>query len=73
MSGSSKQDVISAWESAAAELETAARHLRTAARHMRENEVPRACAHAFAAIGHVETSDAAIKRAAQVHAAHAVP
>lgn len=70
---SSRNEVIAAYTSAADELELAAKHLRTAARHMAEGEVPRACAHAFAAQGHIATSDVGIKRAAVVHASKAIP
>ena len=44
------------YEAAANELERAVGHLRTAARHYREQEIPRGCAHAWAAHGHIVTA-----------------
>ncbi len=42
------------YERAAEEFDAAA-HLRHTARLFREGEVPRGCAHAFAALGHIRT------------------
>ena len=73
MADESQQEVIDAYGKAAEELDAASKHLRTAARHMREKEVPRSCAHAFAAQGHIAASDKHIRRAAIIHASKAVP
>jgi predicted deacetylase len=60
-------------EFAAQELERAALHLRTAAKHFREHEVPRACAHLFAAQGHMFGTQAMINERAVVHASKSNP
>lgn len=56
------------YESAAEELEQAARHCRTAARHFRDQEVPRAAAHAWAAFGHVRLAQDSLDDQARTHA-----
>jgi hypothetical protein len=61
------------YERAAAELELACEHCRTAARHFREQEVPRGAAHAWAAVGHMLTAEAALRSQAQAHAATSIP
>jgi hypothetical protein len=43
------EDVARQYEEAAAELEAAVRHLRTTAGHFRDANVPRGCAHSWAA------------------------
>lgn len=60
------------YEDAADELERAVQHLRTTARHFRDMEVPRACAHAFAAQGHLYTTEAILKELAVLHAARSL-
>jgi hypothetical protein len=60
-------------EFAARELEWTALHLRTSARHFREHEVPRACAHLFAAQGHMLETQTVINEQAVVHAAKSNP
>ncbi len=56
------------YEQAASELERAAHHLRITARHFREDDVPRGCAHAFAALGHMRTAQSAVDELAVLHA-----
>lgn len=53
------------------ELESAARHARVAAEHFRDGEVPRGCAHAWAAHGHCLSAQALLNENAQLRAAHA--
>ncbi len=68
------------WRSAAADefdeaaqlLEEAVRHLRVAADHFRNGEVPRGCAHAFAAYGRMHTAQSQIDQRAVVHADHSL-
>jgi hypothetical protein len=60
-------------EHAAQELERAALHLRTSAKHFRDREVPRACAHVFAAQGHMLETQAVVNERAVVHAAESQP
>jgi hypothetical protein len=60
-------------EHAAQELERAASHLRTSAQHFREHEVPRACAHLFAAQGHMLETQTVINERAVVYTAKSQP
>ena len=55
-------------EAAADDLEQAARHCRTAAAHFRGREVPRAAAHAWAALGHLRAAEASLDEQARDHA-----
>jgi uncharacterized protein YbaP (TraB family) len=59
------------YEQAAAELERAAQHFWLTAQHFRDADVPRACAHTFAAIGHLSTVERQIKALAELHATKA--
>jgi len=54
-------------EEAAHQLEMAVRHLRVAAQHFRDGEIPRACAHAFAAHGHMLEGRRHVDHRAVVH------
>lgn len=60
------------FEVAADELEQAA-HCRTAAGHMRAREVPRAAAHAWAALGHADAADERLREQARMHARKSNP
>jgi len=53
----------------AEQLELAAQHSRIAARHMENHEVPRACAHALATIGHIGNAQDSLDKATRLHAA----
>ena len=59
------------YDQSADELEAAVDHLRTAARHFRDGEVPRGCAHAFAAYGHQLNAKALFDENAILHASKA--
>lgn len=59
------------YEAAAAELERAAAHLRWTATHFRDAEVPRGCAHAFAALGHLSNVQKQLNDLAALHATKA--
>jgi hypothetical protein len=61
------------YDRAAAELDLAARHARVAARRLRDQEIPRAGAHAWAAHGHHLTAQDLLGRAAQLHATRSRP
>lgn len=61
------------FEKAAKELELAAKHCLVAADHYRNGEVPRGCAHAFAAIGHNSSASKILMERAQFHATKARP
>lgn len=65
--------VAEMFERAARELELSAQHFTTAARHMRDEETPRACAHAIAARGHLLNASEAADAAAREHSRHASP
>lgn len=67
------EDTAAQYEQAAAQLDLAAAHLRVTAQHFRDQEVPRAAAHAFAAIGHMANAEDAIRAMARRHAARSIP
>jgi hypothetical protein len=56
-------------EDAAEELDQGAAHCRVAARHFRDREIPRAGAHAWAAVGHLANASALLSQQARDHAA----
>ena len=68
-----RETMAQRYEQAADELEVAVRHLRTAARHLHEQNVPRGCAHAFAAYGHIRSCERSIDENAILHAAKSEP
>ena len=71
---SAKRDAAAALlEAAAVELDEAAKHCRTAARHFRDDVVPRAAAHAWAARGHVLVAQASLDDQAREHARQSIP
>jgi hypothetical protein len=55
------------YEQAADELEGAVAHCRRAAEHFRNREVPRAAAHAWAALGHVREAEQRLDEQAREH------
>ena len=61
------------YDQSADELEAAVRHLRTAARWFREQDVPRGCAHAFAAYGHMRGAHITLDENAILHASKSLP
>ena len=61
------------FEAAAEELEQAARHCRTAAAHFSDHEVPRAAAHAWAALGHIRAAEESLDEQARMHASASTP
>lgn len=69
MTNDQREQAAEHYEEAAAELERAVQHLRTTARHFREGEVPRGCAHAWAATGHIKTAETLLNALAVLHAA----
>lgn len=73
MSQGTHLEAMALFEQTAQELEKAAQHLRTAARHMHDHEVPRACAHAFAAHGHVLNANERFAEMARMHASKSIP
>jgi hypothetical protein len=60
-------------EAAADELERAAKHCRTAASHFGSREVPRATAHAWAALGHIRAAEESLDEQARMHASASKP
>ena len=54
-------------DAAAAQLREAEAHLRVAAAHFRDREVPRACAHQWAARGHLLRALDAMDSQARTH------
>ncbi len=73
MSENTFESVATKYEQSARELELAVQHLRTAARHFRDREVPRGCAHALAAYGHMCSGQSLLNENAVLHAARSVP
>jgi hypothetical protein len=59
-------------DGAAEELRQAEAHLRVAADHFRNREIPRACAHQWAARGHLLEALAAMDDQAREHAERSV-
>ena len=60
------------YDRAAEELKAAVHHLRTAAQRFRDGEVPRGCAHAFAAYDHLRTGQTLLDENAILHASKAL-
>jgi hypothetical protein len=66
-----RDEVAERFRQAAAKLERAAAHCRIAALHYVNRDVPRGCAHAFAAQGDMVLAQRAIEENASVHAGKA--
>ena len=66
-----RDDVAEEFRLAAEKLERAAAHCRIAALHYTDRNIPRGCAHAFAALGDLSLGEAAIRRNAELHAGKA--
>lgn len=66
-----RDDVAEQFKAAAEKLERAAAHCRIAARHYMDRDVPRGCAHAFAALGDIALAREAIDANAKLHAGKA--
>ena len=67
--GAAFQAASQQFQAAAEKLERAAAHCRIAAKHFTDRDVPRGCAHAFAALGDIAIASAAIGDNAKLHAA----
>jgi hypothetical protein len=67
-----REALAARYDQAADELEAAVHHLRTAAQRFRDADVPRGCAHAFAAYGHMHTAQGQIDLNAVIHASKAL-
>ena len=63
-----RDDVAAQFKAAAEKLERAAAHCRIAAKHYLDRDVPRGCAHAFAALGDLALARDAIDANARLHA-----
>ncbi|MEM8766112.1 MAG: hypothetical protein AAGE43_01610 [Pseudomonadota bacterium] len=66
-----RDDVAAAFRLAAEKLDRAAAHCRIAAQHYSNREIPRGCAHAFAALGDMRIAENAIDDNAMLHAGKA--
>lgn len=73
MSGERLNRTVALYEAAAEELEQAAKHCRTAAEHFGAREVPRAAAHAWAALGHIRAAEESLDEQARMHASASTP
>jgi hypothetical protein len=67
MSDSPLEATAKLYDEAAQELGLAAQHCETAARHFRHREVPRATAHAWAALGHIREAEIRLDEQAREH------
>ena len=67
-----RDEVAEAYRLAAEKLDRAAAHCRIAALHYTNREVPRGCAHAFAALGDMAMAREAIDGNSIVHAGKAM-
>ncbi|MDJ0790139.1 MAG: hypothetical protein QNK05_25375 [Myxococcota bacterium] len=70
MGEADKARVTELFTTAAEEFRRAAAHLDVAAKHFERNDIPRGCAHAFAAQGHQSRGSAALHEATRIHADH---
>jgi hypothetical protein len=61
------------YDEIAAELERAAAHAKVAAEHLREENVPRASAHAWAVRGHLLEAESRLDDRAREHARRSEP
>jgi hypothetical protein len=61
------------YEEVAAELERAAAHAAVAAQHLRDENAPRASAHAWALRGHLLEAEARLDEQAREHARRSEP
>jgi 1-aminocyclopropane-1-carboxylate deaminase/D-cysteine desulfhydrase-like pyridoxal-dependent ACC family enzyme len=59
-------------KAAAEKLERAAAHCRIASKHFTDRDVPRGCAHAYAALGDIAVAREAIEQNSKVHAEKSV-
>ena len=66
-----RDDVAAAFKAAAEKLDRAAAHCRIAALHYEDREIPRGCAHAFAALGDMKQAERAIDANAILHSGKA--
>ena len=66
-----RDDVAAEFRNAAEQLERAAAHCRIAALHYTNRDVPRGCAHAFAALGDLSMAESALRKNAELHAGKA--
>jgi 1-aminocyclopropane-1-carboxylate deaminase/D-cysteine desulfhydrase-like pyridoxal-dependent ACC family enzyme len=67
------EEAAKLYDAAADELERAVAHCRTAAGHFRDGVVPRAAAHAWAALGHMKAAEESLEAQARSHAERSNP
>lgn len=68
-----REQAAERYDAATNELERAVAHLRTSARHYRNQEIPRGCAHAWAAHRHIVTARQQMDDNAVIHASRSQP
>lgn len=66
-----RDDVAEVFRRAAEKLERAAAHCRIAAKHYTDRDIPRGCAHAFAALGDIALAQEDLDENAKLHAGKA--
>jgi hypothetical protein len=62
-----EEGAVDLYEEAAAELDRASAHCRKAAEHFRGRDVPRATAHAWAALGHLREAEHGLETQDRTH------
>ena len=62
-----EEGAVDPYEEAAAELDRVSAHCRKAAEHFRGRDVPRATAHAWAALGHLREAEHGLETQARTH------
>ena len=68
-----RDEAASLLDNVAEQLREAEAHVRVAAQHCRDREVPRACAHQWAARGHLLRALEGLDTQAKEHSEHAIP
>lgn len=62
-----REELASEFESIAEELEKAAAHCRITGKRFSAHDVPSACAHIFASLGHISKAQKSIAECAEIH------
>ena len=66
-----REDTAARYDQCAEDLLAAADHARIAAQHYRDGEIPRGCAHAWAAYGHTTKAHILLDQNAILHSSKA--
>jgi len=69
---SKRDELAEEFERIAEELEKAAAHCRITAKRFGEHDIPRACAHLVAGLGHISKAQKGIEQCTETHSNFAV-